>query len=246
MNSAVILLAAGRSSRMQGTVEDKILAPIAGRSAFSYSIEAFVKSRIVQRAVVVYRDREQRNELSQAVSDGGGAVLDFNWVEGGEERQDSVYNALMAIPAATEYVFIHDCARPLIRPESITQLYTAVIQDDAAVLAHRINDSIKAIPHADRLRKTRLKDIPRDNLWAMETPQAFSYQLIADAYRRVRYDNLHVTDDTAAAAHDGHPVTIVENRFPNPKLTRPEDIAYIDYLLRKRQEESEVVLKSSR
>ncbi|HKB89618.1 MAG TPA: 2-C-methyl-D-erythritol 4-phosphate cytidylyltransferase, partial [Opitutaceae bacterium] len=74
----------------------------------------------------------------------------------------------------------------------------------------------------------------RSRLWAMETPQVFDRELIIEAYRKVRLNSLRVTDDAAAAELSGHPVSLLENRFPNPKITTPGDLAYLEFLLKSR------------
>src|SRR5262249_56085997 len=106
-----ILLAAGSGSRMAGAVGDKVLAPLAGRPVFAHSVAAFMQSAIADLYVVVYRDQRQMMELSAY------APTPSVLVKGGRERQDSVMNALAALPADIEHVFIPDCARPLVRPE---------------------------------------------------------------------------------------------------------------------------------
>src|SRR5688572_32936523 len=102
--TAVILLAAGSGSRMQGSVADKVLAPLAGRPVFGYSAAAFMQSAIADLFIVVYRDQRQMLELSAHTPTP--SVL----VRGGRERQDSVCNALAALPTDIQHVFIHDCA----------------------------------------------------------------------------------------------------------------------------------------
>ena len=108
--TAVILLAAGSGSRMNGAVTDKVLAPLAGRPVFAHSVAAFMASSIADFYVVVYRDPRQMTELMAY------APTPSALVQGGRERQDSVMNALAALPDDIAHVFIHDCARPLIRP----------------------------------------------------------------------------------------------------------------------------------
>ena len=105
--------------------------------------------------------------------------------------------------------------------------------DRAAVLAHRVTDTIKQVPPraGAKLRRLKLKDLNRETLWAMETPQAFARELIVKAYEKVRAKKARVTDDIAAAALLGHPATLVENPCPNPKLTHPEDFAWAELLL---------------
>ena len=218
--TAAILLAAGSGSRMQGTVTDKVLAPLAGRPVFAHSAAAFMQSAVADLYVVVYRDQRQMMELSAYTPTP--SVL----VRGGRERQDSVMHALMALPADIEHVFIHDCARPLIRPEQLVALHKIVRREHAVVLAHRVTDTIK-----EHRADARLRTLERDRLWAMETPQVFSRELIVRAYSRVANRRLHITDDAQAVEQLGHPIALLENAHPNPKLTTPADLSYLEYLL---------------
>ena len=218
--TAAILLAAGSGSRMNGSVVDKVLAPLAGRPVFSYSVAAFMQSAIADLYVVVHRDQRQMMELSAY------APTPSILVRGGRERQDSVIHALAALPADIEHVFIHDCARPLIRPEQLVALHKIVRREHAVVLAHRVIDTIKE--HRD---DARLRTLDRSRLWAMETPQVFSRALVDRAYDRVRQRRLHLTDDAQAVEQLGHPIALLENPHPNPKLTRPADLAYLEFLV---------------
>src|SRR4051794_1444149 len=206
--TAAILLAAGSGARMKGFVEDKVLAPLAGRPVFAYSAGAFMQSAIADLYVVVYRDQRQMMELSAY------APTPSVLVHGGRERQDSVCNALAALPADIEHVFIHDCARPLIRPEQLVALHKIVRTERAVVLAHRVIDTIKE--HRD---DARLRTLDRAKLWAMETPQVFHRELISRAYDRINSRGRHVTDDAQAVEQLGHPIALLENAHPNPKLT---------------------------
>jgi 2-C-methyl-D-erythritol 4-phosphate cytidylyltransferase len=218
--TAAILLAAGSGSRLQGTVEDKVLAPLAGRPVFAHSAAAFMQSSIADLYVVVYRDQRQMMELSAY------APTPSVLVHGGRERQDSVRNALAALPGDIEYVFIHDCARPLIRAEQLVALHKIVRREQAVVLAHRVVDTIK-----EHRNDARLRTLDRARLWAMETPQVFSRELIVRGYERVAARKLHVTDDAQAVELLGHPIALLENSSPNPKLTTPADLEYLEFLL---------------
>ncbi|KAB2648697.1 MAG: 2-C-methyl-D-erythritol 4-phosphate cytidylyltransferase [Verrucomicrobiota bacterium] len=223
--TAVILLAAGSGKRMQGSVEDKVLAPLAGNPLFAHSAKAFLKSGVADLYVVVYRDQRQMLELSAY------APTPSLLVRGGKERQDSVMNALSVLPADIDYVFIHDCARPLIEPETIKQLHAVVRKYNAVVLAHRVTDTIKEKQISKGSKLARLKTIDRSRLWAMETPQVFSKALIVKGYSKIASQKKIVTDDTAAVDAIGHPIALLENQYPNPKLTHPSDLAYLEFLL---------------
>ena len=218
--TAVILLAAGAGKRMAGAVPDKVLAPLAGRPVFAHSAAAFAASGVADLYVVVYRDRSQMTALSAF------APTPSLLVKGGRQRQDSVCEALDALPGDIDHVYIHDCARPLIRPEQLVALHKIARREHAVVLAHRVTDTIK-----ERRAGGRLRTIDRSKLWAMETPQVFTKALIERAYARVRARRLRVTDDAAAVELVGHPVALLENSHPNPKLTSPQDLAYLEFLL---------------
>jgi len=148
------------------------------------------------------------------------------FVRGGKERQDSVAAALAELPDDVKYVFIHDCARPLVRPEQLAALHKIVRREDAVVLAHRVTDTIK-----EHRGEGRLRTLDRQRLWAMETPQVFSRKLICRAYARVAERKLKITDDAAAVEFLKHPVALLDNPHPNPKLTTLTDLAYLEFLL---------------
>ncbi len=232
--NAAILLAAGSGRRMQDATEDKVLVQLAGKPTLLYSIEAFIDSGCVQTICIVVRDSEQQQTINGLMDTIALGAIHVQFTQGGSERQDSVHNALNSLPKECMNVFIHDCARPLVRAESIKELNTVVSRDRAAVLAHPVVDTIKRIQSADTLAQVKLEDLDRSRLWAMETPQAFAYSEILKAYRHVADQRLSITDDTAAAATISFNTTIVPNKHPNPKLTTVKDLAYIEWLLKSR------------
>lgn len=207
---------------MQGAVADKVLAPLGGRPLFLHSASAFMESAIADFYLVVYRDQRQMLELASY------APTPTLFVKGGKERQDSVANALAALPPDIRYVFIHDCARPFIRAEQLVGLHKIVLKERAVVLAHRVTDTIKE--HRD---SGKLRGLDRSRLWAMETPQVFDRELIQAAYAKVAKKELHITDDAAAVELLDHPVALLENTHPNPKLTTPADLPYFEFLLQR-------------
>jgi 2-C-methyl-D-erythritol 4-phosphate cytidylyltransferase len=218
---------------MQDTVQDKILEPLNGLPVLCHSVLAFLASNCIDRITIVYRNELQKTKLLAALSDIDLQNTPIDWTLGGAERQDSVYNALHILPPSCTHVLIHDSARPLVSIKSIQALHRAVIRDRAAVLAHPVVDTIKRIADAKQLNQTELEDLERSRLWAMETPQAFALPEILKAYKHVRINNLHITDDTAAVASIGLKTTLVPNDTPNIKMTTPEDLSYAAWLLHK-------------
>ena len=218
---------------MQTAVADKILAPLAGRPVFAHSAAAFIASGVADFYVIVYRDARQSLELSCY------APTPALFVKGGAERQDSVAHALAALPDDIHYVFIHDCARPLVRPAQLSALLRIVRRDGAAALAHRVVDTIKQAAgslgtlgtnRTRTLERAKTSTLDRARLWAMETPQVFDRELIGRAYALVQRRRWRITDDVQAIERQGGRVSLLENPHPNPKLTTPADLAYLEFL----------------
>jgi len=238
MSNAAIMLCAGRATRMRGTVADKVLAPLAGKPALAHSIQAFLDAATVDIFIFVVRDAEQMAGVNKVLGKLKVPFARVLFATGGAERQDSVLSGLCQTPERMDNVFIHDCARPLVTPASLRALMDAVVKDGAAVLAHRVTDTIKQTSPSARenMRRQKLLDLKRETLWAMETPQAFRRDVILRAYEKVRAKKLRVTDDVAAAALLGQTVTLVENPSPNPNLTHPEVFAWAELLLARKKE----------
>ena len=109
-------------------------------------------------------------------------------------------------------------------------IHRIVRREHAVVLAHRVVDTVKE----HRLTPgggSRLRTLDRSRLWAMETPQVFSRDLITRAYASVAERGLRITDDAQAVEEIGQPVALLENDSPNPKLTTPADPPYLEFLL---------------
>ena len=226
--ATAILLAGGSGTRMADLAKDKVLLPIHSKPTLQYSIEAFAESDAVDSLVIVHRDEPQRHAIESFLpSDKFSNII---WAQGGDERQDSVWAGLSAAPANNEVVLIHDGARPLITPKTINAVAQAARDSQVACVAKRTNDTIKhASPSGNGYI---LKTLDRSNIWSMETPQAFKFSLIEAAYKTIIANRQSITDDLSAIENNEIPVILIENERPNPKLTNPQDIAYVEFLLK--------------
>lgn len=228
MSNAAILLGAGKSTRMGELIDDKILLSILDKPVFAYSIEAFVKSKIVDTLVIIYKNIAQKNIIQQWLIDHGFHSFNILWAQGGKMRQDSVLSGLRTLSKKTHLVFIHDMARPLIQAEIIETIHRSLLSNKAATLARRVIDTIKQVfPEHPQ----KLNDLDRKTLWSTETPQAFDFSLLLKAYEFIEKQDLEVTDDAGAMNSLGHPIKIIENLHPNPKITIKSDIDYVEFLL---------------
>lgn len=222
MNAAVIV-AAGRGTRM-GPEVDKLFLEFGGRPLVAHTWSRFDRARCIDTVALVVRPglEDAFRELAREY----GMQKPYVLVPGGAQRQDSVWNGLQAVPAATAIVAIQDGARPCTEEPLIAATIDAARETGAAVAAQRVSDTIKESDdgrliagHPDRAR-----------LWAVQTPQTFRIEVIRRALARVRELGVQVTDDTAACALIDQPVRLVEGRGPNPKLTTPADVAYFQFL----------------
>lgn len=224
---ALILLAGGSGTRMQNA-EDKTLLILAGRPVIAHSAQTFLKTGFIDHTFIVFRDTEQKKALEGALAP---LALEPQFVQGGATRQDSVFNALQALPKDCTHVYIHDAARPLVSEKALQSLHATVTKEGAAVLAKPAHDTIKRITTEGEIQKILPEDLDRKRLWIMETPQAFTMPAILEAYQSAHAKQLQFTDDVAVAKHHGIPVTLVPNPDPNPKLTVPNDLAWAECLI---------------
>ena len=152
-------------------------------------------------------------------------------IRGGAERSDSVALALEQIGVKRGWVVIHDGARPMINDEMIRQGLALASRRGAAVIATRVSDTIKKAGRGGRVIAT----VDRAHLFAVQTPQIFRLSLILKAYRYVRKRRIAVTDDAAAVEASGGRVFLYEYAGPNLKITRKQDLAVAESLLKERR-----------
>jgi len=225
MNSAIIV-AAGKGTRMGPNV-DKLFLQINGRSVVAHTWQRLESTRAIDEIVLVVRDGMQ--SAFQELGRKCGFSKPLHLVVGGKERQDSVWNGLGAVSPEAEVVAIQDGARPCTNSALILQTIEAARRVGAAVAARAVTDTIKESGDGKRIERT----LDRTRLWAVQTPQTFRVEVIRRALAEVRRSGLQVTDDTAACELIGQPVELVHSAEPNPKVTAPEDLPYIEQLLSK-------------
>jgi 2-C-methyl-D-erythritol 4-phosphate cytidylyltransferase len=149
-------------------------------------------------------------------------------VPGGEERQESVARGLEAVPAGVGWIVVHDGVRPCVTPELVARVVGAARQHDAAIAALPVVETLKR--GADGWVGAT---VPREGLWAVQTPQAFRATLLREAHRRAQADGASATDDAALVERLGAPVRLVPGLARNVKITRPEDLRLARALVRR-------------
>jgi 2-C-methyl-D-erythritol 4-phosphate cytidylyltransferase len=141
-------------------------------------------------------------------------------VGGGAERQDSVYRGLQVVNGeAAGIVLVHDAARPFIRPDEIRAVIERAENKGAAIMASPAVDTIKQVK-----RSTIRRTLNRQFIYLAQTPQAFRYAILKEAYDRAFAEGFRATDDAQLVERLGHKVSVVEGSQINIKITRPFDL----------------------
>lgn len=223
-----IILAAGKGSRMNTSVAKQYLL-LRDKPVLYYSLKAFEDSDVDE--IILVTGREQKEYCMDKIVKPYHLSKVTQIVEGGKERYDSVYQALLQIQH-TDYVLIHDGARPFITVNIINDLITQVMQHNACILATPVKETIKVVDSNGYIITTP----DRNTLWAAQTPQAFDYEMIKKAYTifyKHRNDNEAAVTDDAMVYGDylGKPVKIIHGDYRNIKITTLEDLAIADAIL---------------
>ncbi|HXA78242.1 MAG TPA: 2-C-methyl-D-erythritol 4-phosphate cytidylyltransferase [Candidatus Acidoferrales bacterium] len=147
-------------------------------------------------------------------------------VHGGDTRQQSVANALAQVDPSTEIVLVHDAVRPFVTREQIERLIAEARSRGAAILGIPAIDTVKEVKRASLPEDVALisATIPRERIVLAQTPQAFSYELLRDAFGKAQEDGATASDEAALVERFGHDVFVVLGSERNIKITRPSDM----------------------
>jgi 2-C-methyl-D-erythritol 4-phosphate cytidylyltransferase len=225
---AVILPAAGRSTRFGDPKQKKIFAELDGRAVWLRAVEPFVNRDDVAQTIVVIAPEDR--ELFERRYRASVAFMAIKVIDGGAERADSVAKALEAVDPACEFIAVHDAARPCLTGELIDAVFAAARTHGAALLAIPASDTVKRVgpgpdAGANPVRFTT-ETLPRGDLYLAQTPQVFRRELLLQAYaNRARLGAAaRVTDDSQLVEAIGHPCAIVEGSPLNLKITTATDL----------------------
>lgn len=222
---SAIVLAGGRGKRM-GSVQSKQYIDLDGKPILYYTLKQFIKNNLIDKIILVVSE-DEKDYCKSEVLDKYGLIVD-SIVFGGTERQDSVYNALVELEGS-DIVLIHDGARPFVSQRIINdaiknaRIYKAtapgVIPKDTIKVKDENNFSVETL-----IRK---------NIIAIQTPQAFDFNMIYECHKKVKQSGIIVTDDTMVVELFGNKVYIYEGDYTNIKITTQEDLILAKYLVKK-------------
>jgi 2-C-methyl-D-erythritol 4-phosphate cytidylyltransferase len=220
---AVILPAGGRSVRFGGG-RNKLLEDLSGKTILRRTIDAIIDlprvALVVLSAGEAIREYLQQDPLAKAMLRQKGNKLRI--VDGGTSRAHSVLCGLRQVESSIEWVAVHDAARPLVTAQLFDRTCEAAFEHGAAVPALAVALTIKQAqgPLPAPVQKT----IPRDQLWAMQTPQVMRRADLLDAFDRCPLPLDQITDDAQLLELAGKPVWLVEGQERNIKITTPADL----------------------
>ena len=221
---AVILPAAGRSTRFKDRHYKKPFVPLANRAVWIHAAERFLNREDVAQVILVIspEDREDFNDKFAA----NVQILGIQVVEGGAERADSVGKALARVKPEIEYVCVHDAARPLLASEWIDRVFEAAVRTGAAILAIPVAGTLKRVNANHLIEET----VSRTGLWEAQTPQVFRRQILLDAY--AKRGDFQATDEASLVERIGQDVTVVPGSPINLKITTQEDLRLAEQALK--------------
>ncbi|MFQ8704974.1 MAG: 2-C-methyl-D-erythritol 4-phosphate cytidylyltransferase [Thomasclavelia sp.] len=211
MNYSVVVLCAGKGTR-SGLNYNKMLYSFKDKTVYEMTMELFLNDKRCKQIIVVTK-KEEVSELKKLI------VSDkIEYIFGGKERQDSVYNGLQVVNQ--DYVLIHDGARPYLKIENVNDLLKCLESNDACLLTVPVKDTIK-ICQDGKVVET----LPRSMLMQAQTPQAFKTSLIKECYQLGKDSGFLATDDTSLVEKfKNTEIRTVMGSYDNIKITTPDDL----------------------
>ena len=216
-----VIVAAGKGKRMGGV--DKMFALLGGKPVLARVIDTFQRCESVDQIVLVVTEENLERCQQLVAEQGWSKVTDV--CAGGRRRQDSVAAGLKLLNQC-HWVVIHDGARPLVTVDLIDQGLKAARETGAAVAGVPVTDTIKVASDSGFVIKTP----SRGNLWMVQTPQVFRFDIIAKAYQKVEGE---VTDDATLVERLGYQVKLYMGAYDNIKITTPDDLVLAEVLWQK-------------
>jgi len=227
---AAIVPAAGLGTRM-GAETPKQFLELDGMPLILFTLRRLAASAAITEFFISTR-AEDIVSLQDTVAKAG-LGRPARVVHGGDTRQQSVANALAQVDPTTEIVLVHDAVRPFVTLEQIERVIAEARTRGAAILGIPAIDTVKEVKRASLPQDVALitSTIPRERIVLAQTPQAFQYALIRDAFRSGQKDGVTASDEAGLVERLGHDVYVVQGSDRNLKITRPADMELARFYL---------------
>lgn len=221
---AVILAAAGKSSRFRDKHYKKPFAPLDNRAVWLHSAEKFLARKDVEQVLIAVADEDLAWFHEKFAANL--MILGVEVVRGGATRAATVRSALEHVKESAEFIGVHDAARPCLAESWLDEIFSAAVKHGAAIPAIPVTETLKRVDASGQVEQT----VSRDRLWRAQTPQVFRADWLKEAH--ARGGDRDATDDAALVEAVGHPVHVVEGSPLNIKITTRTDLTLAAALLK--------------
>ena len=222
-----LLIAAAGSGRRMGATRNKLLLPLSGQPVLAWTLQAALEAETIDWIGIIGQEIDRAAILALVES----APKPVAWIAGGDSRQESVERGLAGLPDQAQHVLIHDGARCLASPDLFNRCSDAVRRGKAVIAATPVTDTIKQVDESGLITATP----NRAELWAAQTPQAFSVDELRQGHREARANGWTVTDDASLYERLGWPVNVLDAGPSNIKVTTPFDLTVAAAVLAERK-----------
>lgn len=226
MTAAAIVVAAGSGQRFGNA--GKSFVRVGGMPMAWWSITAAAAATSIDEIVLVCGEHSHAN--AELLLEGFDSKKPIKLAIGGARRQDSALAGISATSDSVDVVAIHDAARPLVTAGLFDRVVESARVHGAAIAASPVSDTIKRVSG-----DVVLETLPRDELVAVQTPQAFRKALLSKAFAEAKDSGATVTDEASLVEAQGVPVHLVLGEIENIKVTYPSDLALVEALLKGRE-----------
>ena len=229
-DTIAVIVAGGKGRRMESATKKQYLRlnqiPI-----LSLTIRQFDRCRVV-RSIILVIPRTDESFCREHIVEPYKFTKPVHLVHSGEKRQDSAYNGVKFLKTLTNstdetIVLVHDGVRPFVSGNLISESVQNALRHGACVPGIKLSDTIKQAGEGNRIHQT----IKRDNLYAVQTPQAFQLHLLAEAFENAIESGFIGTDDASLVEQLGKPVVVIDGDKHNIKITTPEDLKFAEFLV---------------
>lgn len=228
MKTVAVIPAGGSGKRLKSHIAKQYLL-LDGVPVLVQTLKVFQNSSDIDE-IILALPAEDIIHIRQELAEKYGLTKVIHAVPGGAQRQDSVKNCLDAIKGDCGIVVIHDAVRPFVTGELISRVVGEARATGAAVAGVKTKDTVKEVGENDIVGRT----VPREKLWLVQTPQAFQYELLKEAYKSAYDEKFYGTDDASLVERMGKEVKMVEGFYENIKITTNEDMQTADALMKRK------------
>jgi len=223
MKNITAIIAAGGSGKRIGENIPKQFLLLKGREIIRWPIETFIKSGFFHE-IIIPAPEEYIEYIEKIIYDYKDDII-IKVVKGGKTRAESVKNAFDISDHKTEWILIHDAARPFVSIHDLKALFLFLSDKEAVIFAKKATETVK-FTEENKIKKT----IDRNNIYLAQTPQIFKKSILMDAYKKISNNFINFTDEASLIEKTGLNIYIFDGKSYNIKITLPEDLKFADFI----------------